>query len=84
MTSPVTPENLDFLTAQVAAGRFADNDEALNAAVALLKRQSELQSRLQQGVRQLDRGEFIELDDAGLDRYFSELTATAVGEPRRP
>lgn len=80
MSLELTPDNAQFVNDQVAAGLFASDDAAVNAAVELLKRQAWLRAKLQHSIDQLERGEYIELDDEGLDRYFAELFEIAQGE----
>ncbi|BBO31716.1 hypothetical protein [Lacipirellula parvula] len=73
MQLEISPENAAFLQSQVAAGRFQSPDAALEAAIALLKRRVELREHVLKGCDQLDRGEYIELDDEGLEKFFNEL-----------
>ena len=71
----ISAENAQFLHDQVAAGSFPTPDAAVDAALQMLKRQAALRAKLQHSLAQLDRGEYVELDDEGLDRYFAELMA---------
>ena len=75
----ISAENAQFLQDQVASGTFATPDAAVDAALEMLKRQAALRAKLQHSLGQLDRGEYIELDDEGLDRYFAELMAIGSG-----
>ena len=74
----LTPENSQFLMQQVAAGVFQSNDEALNAAVALLRRQSDLRTKVLAGVAQLDAGDYQEFDGPELNAYFAALMASSA------
>jgi Arc/MetJ-type ribon-helix-helix transcriptional regulator len=73
MQVELSPENVAFLQSQVAAGRFDSGDSALNAAVGLLKKRSELLAKIDRSVEQLDNGQCIELDEEGLEKFFNEL-----------
>lgn len=79
MDLEISAENAQFLQDQVAAGSFPTPGAAVDAALEMLKRQAELRAKLQRGLDQLDRGEYIELDDEGLDKYFAELMAIGSG-----
>jgi Arc/MetJ-type ribon-helix-helix transcriptional regulator len=80
MNVGISSENAQFLQAQVAAGSFASPEEALNAAVNLLRRHEALRAKIQRGCEQLDRGEFLEFDDDGLAEYFEKMFGA---DPRR-
>jgi Arc/MetJ-type ribon-helix-helix transcriptional regulator len=80
MYAGLTSDNADFLRHQVASGEFGTSDEALNAAVNLMRRRVAFAARFRQGVEQLARGEYLEVDDQGLDRFFDELFAKAGGD----
>jgi hypothetical protein len=81
MNLQISAENAQFLREQVAAGTFPTAEAAIAAAFDVLKRQTALRERLQLGIDQLERGEYIELDDEGLDRFFAELTKIGAGDP---
>ena len=78
MSIPTLPPDLgQFVQEQVAAGRYQTEQELVVDAVRVLR---ELQVRQQQfhedvrlGMEQLERGEFIEYDDAGLRGLIDEL-----------
>jgi len=80
MLPELTPDNAQFLQDQVATGQFASGDEAINAAVALLRRQAALRAKIERGIHQLDNGQYVDLDEEGLDRFFEELFAIAGAE----
>jgi Arc/MetJ-type ribon-helix-helix transcriptional regulator len=82
MFAGLTAENADFLRDQVAAGEFGNDSEAMNAAVALLRRRAALKAKLRRSAEQLENGDYIDLDDEGLDRFFDELFTKAGGEGR--
>ena len=73
MQFDLSSENAQFLQSQVAAGTFATPQAALDAAIALLKRQAEIYAHVRRGCEQLDRGEYTEFDDEGLAAYFGQL-----------
>ena len=80
MNVGISSENAQFLQAQVASGSFATPEEALDAAVNLLRRHEAWRAKIQRGCDQLDRGEYLEFDDDGLAEYFQEVFGT---DPRR-
>jgi Arc/MetJ-type ribon-helix-helix transcriptional regulator len=66
MSSPLSPENEQFLEQAVAVGMYHDRDEALDRAVELLRRREQLIRDVNMGVEQLERGEGIPLDIEGI------------------
>jgi len=73
MQVELSPENVAFLQSQVAAGRFDSGESALNAAIGLLKKRSELLAKIDRGIEQFNNGQYIELDEEGLEKFFNEL-----------
>ena len=47
--------------------------EDISAALVLLRERKSLLARLDEGRRQLDRGEFTEYDEQGLKDYFDDV-----------
>jgi Arc/MetJ-type ribon-helix-helix transcriptional regulator len=84
MNPELSPENASFLKDQVATGAFPSGDAAINAAIELLRYQTELRSKVTRGVAQLERGEYADFDDEGLDRFFRDLAAVATGGESAP
>jgi Arc/MetJ-type ribon-helix-helix transcriptional regulator len=72
-----------FLQAEVTRGAFRDRDDALNAAINLLKSRQELVRKIEEGYRQLEAGEFTDYDEQGLQRRFEELKARSVQHASR-
>jgi antitoxin ParD1/3/4 len=73
----LTAEQDAFIESVVSAGEYEDASEAIRDAIrALQHRRREdvlklefLRAQVKAGVDALDRGEYLELDDAGLDAY---------------
>ncbi len=62
-------------------------NELLNRVLndpALAEEKQRLLARLTEGRRQLDNGEYVELDDEGLERLFDELKKRAQRQPHEP
>ena len=78
----LTPEQDAFVEKVVESGDYQNASEAIRDALrALQQRRREdalklkaLRLRIKAGVDALDRGDFIDVDDAGLDRYLETLT----------
>jgi antitoxin ParD1/3/4 len=78
----LTAEQDAFVESVVRAGEYQNASEAVRDALrALQQRRREdalklkaLRAQIKAGVDALDRGEFIELDDGGLDGYLEGLT----------
>jgi Arc/MetJ-type ribon-helix-helix transcriptional regulator len=77
MATELPADAESFLQREVTLGAFPSREDALLAGVDLLRRRRELIDRLAESRRQLDEGEYIELDDLGLNRYFDELKERA-------
>lgn len=75
----ISNDHAQFLVDQVAAGVFPNADAAVDAALGLLRKQAAIRERVRRGCEQLERGEYIELDDEGLDAYFEALFDPATG-----
>jgi Arc/MetJ-type ribon-helix-helix transcriptional regulator len=73
MASDISRENEDYIEQEVASGRFRNRAEALDAGIALLRQQKALTDRLANSRRQLDSGECVQLDSAGLRQLFDDL-----------
>ena len=80
MSYEISAENAAFIDEQVAKGAYHDPNEGLNKAVRLLRKQARLIERLEQACQQIDNGQYIELDEAGMDEYFRGLEAIANGQ----
>ena len=79
----LTPEQDDFVEKVVKAGEYQNASEAIRDALrSLQQRRREdalklkaLRTQIKAGVDALERGEFVEIDDADLDGYLEGLTA---------
>lgn len=78
----LTREQDEFVESVVRAGEYQNASEAIRDALrALQQRRREdalklerLKLRIQAGIDELERGEFVEIDDADLDDYFESLS----------
>jgi Arc/MetJ-type ribon-helix-helix transcriptional regulator len=73
MSSHLSPENEQFINHAVEIGLFSDRDQALDEAVELLKRRQQILDRIDEGTRQLHKGEYTEYDEKGLRKFFDEV-----------
>jgi hypothetical protein len=81
MQSDLSPATEAFLASVVSTGAFRDRTEAIEAGIDLLRSRVGLQKRLAESKAQLDRGDGVLFDDAGLDQYFSDLKRLATTGP---
>jgi antitoxin ParD1/3/4 len=80
----LTPEQDAFIDEVLEAGEYLNASEAIRDALrALQQRRAEealkldnLRLLIRQGVAALDRGDYSEIEEAQLDAYLDELTAT--------
>ena len=86
----LTPEQDEFIEKVVKAGEYQNASEAVRDALrALEQRRREdalklkaLRMQIKAGVDALERGEFIEIDEANLDGYLEGLTAHRAKDAR--
>ena len=87
----LTAEQDAFIEKAVKSGEYQNASEAVRDALRVLRqRQREdalklkaLRAQIKAGVEALDRGEYTEVADADLERYFDGLAATAAGHQAR-
>jgi antitoxin ParD1/3/4 len=86
----LTSEQDAFVENVVRAGEYQNASEAVRDALrALQQRRREdalklkaLRAQIKAGVDALDRGDFVEVDDAELDGFLDRLTAPSGKRPR--
>jgi antitoxin ParD1/3/4 len=84
MTVEIPAELQQFVHTVIDAGRCKDETEVVGQALRLLqerqRRIEELRREIQPALDRLDRGEGIQLDDAGLDSFFEDIKARSRAE----
>lgn len=74
MSTDLSPENEQFIKQAIACGVFQDRAQALDEAVALLRRRKELLDQIDEGTRQLRDGEGIVIrGDDELSAFFEGI-----------
>ena len=70
------PSDLEsFVEELMRTGSFHDPAEVVGEALRALKRQEQLRRAIQAGVDELDRGEYVEYDDASLAKIVKDIKA---------
>jgi len=72
-----------FISGHVDSGRYLSASEVVREGLRLLQeheqfrqvRLEQLRKEVDKGVQALDRGEYIELDDRGLNEHFDKVKA---------
>lgn len=64
MSSELSPDHDAIIDKLVATGLFSDRRQALNHAVDLLREEAETVVAISEGLRSIERGEGMPLDDA--------------------
>jgi antitoxin ParD1/3/4 len=77
-TTPLPPDLEQFVFDQLAKGKYQSATDVVCDAVRLLREREErlesLRAEIDQGISQLDAGEFIELDsDDELQAFFNDI-----------
>ena len=62
-----------FIQQQISIGAYRDRADAIEAGVEMLRQRQGLLDSLDEGRRQLDNGEYVEFDQAGLYQFFEGL-----------
>jgi antitoxin ParD1/3/4 len=83
MNVSLTPQLEEMVNKKVASGRYNSASEVVREALRLLEDQdrlremriAELRKEIAIGLEQLDRGEYVEYDEASLKRRFDEIKA---------
>ena len=79
MSSPLPPDVQQFVSEQLASGRYRSADEVvvdgLRALQDLKRLQEEFRHEVQLGVEQLDRGEGRSIERDQLRAFFDQLQA---------
>jgi len=79
----LTPEQDAFVEKVVKSGEYQNASEAVRDALRVLQQRRQedalklkaLRAQIKAGVEALDRGDFVEVDEADLDGYLEGLTA---------
>jgi len=82
----LTAEQDDFVESVVRAGEYQNASEAVRDALrALQQRRREdalklkaLRAQIKAGIRALERGDFVEVEEADLDSFLEGLAATSA------
>jgi len=82
----LTREQDEFVEDLIRTGEYQNASEAVRDAIRTLRQRRQedalrlkaLKVRIEAGVAALERGDFIELDDAQLDSYLDELAAEEI------
>jgi antitoxin ParD1/3/4 len=79
MTVEIPSDLQQFVHTVIDAGSYKNEAEVVGQALRLLqerqRRIEELRREIQPALDRLDRGEGIELDDAGLDAFLDDIKA---------
>ena len=73
MIEQISQENEQFIEAAVAAGTFQDRAQALNQAVELLRKRAALLAQVNEGIADIEAGNYTDYDEAGLKARFDQL-----------
>jgi antitoxin ParD1/3/4 len=87
----LTAEQDAFVQEVVEAGEYQNASEAIRDALRVLQqrrredslRLKALRAQIKAGTDALERGDFVEVDDADLDRYLEQLTTSPAAKRAR-
>ncbi len=81
MSTEFSPAVNQMIAAELATGRYPDQDALLTEAVRLLGERDRLRDQLEAGTQQLASGQFTDYDPSALRQRFDDLKA---GKSFRP
>jgi Arc/MetJ-type ribon-helix-helix transcriptional regulator len=83
MVAEISPAHEAFITDALARGLYKDRKELLQSAIELLRRKEEILDEVRKGLHELQTGDCLELDDAGLDALAEEIAKEGREELNR-
>jgi Arc/MetJ-type ribon-helix-helix transcriptional regulator len=82
MSVDVPNQYLPFVKKAIASGRFASESAMVGEALELLLRREREVKLVEEGLDELDRGEYLEFDDEGLKQFLEDAKLQALKELR--
>jgi putative addiction module CopG family antidote len=82
MSVDIPNQYLPFVQEAIAAGRFQSESAMVGEALKLLLRRERELKLVEEGLDELDRGEYLEFDDDGLRQFLKEAQEQALKELR--
>jgi putative addiction module CopG family antidote len=73
MSVDIPEQFVPFVQRSIASGRFESESAMLTEAFRLLALRERELKLVEEGFDQIERGECIELDDEGLDKFFEDI-----------
>lgn len=84
MNLPLNHDQQELIRQKVESGLYSSPNEVISTALRLLDQYDhtveELRKDVQEGVDQLDRGEYTEYTDETLHQFFEEIEAQGLKE----
>lgn len=77
MNIPISQQNQEFLDQAVAAGLFPNQSNALDEAIRLLRERESVRLAVQQGIDQIERGEFVVYGENEVEKFVADIEALA-------
>jgi antitoxin ParD1/3/4 len=87
MASIIPPEFQQFVDQVIGSGRYQSADDVVSDGLRLLqereRRLQELRAEIQPALEELNRGDFIDVEQQDLRAFFGDLVAEADAEMAR-
>lgn len=77
MSSDISTDSEAYIADAIARGVYRNRADVIDAGLAMLRRHESLLAWIDEGRRQLDEGEYVELDDDGLKELMERLKERA-------
>ena len=84
MNISINEQNQEHIKQKVDSGHYSSQDEVMDTALRLLderdKYLEELSAKVNEGIDQIERGEYVEYTDDNLHEQFEEIETEALHE----
>jgi Arc/MetJ-type ribon-helix-helix transcriptional regulator len=77
MSTELSAASEAFIADAVSRGVYSNREQAIDAGIEMLRTREELVAKIVEGRRQLDEGEYVQFDQAGLRQFFDGLKERA-------
>jgi putative addiction module CopG family antidote len=82
MSVDIPPQYLPFVQQSIASGRFESEKAMVDEAFKLLEQRERERRLVEEGLDELDRGEYLEFDDEELRKFLEDAKRQALEELR--
>jgi Arc/MetJ-type ribon-helix-helix transcriptional regulator len=82
VSAEIPAEFVPCIRDMIASGQYTSESDVIADALRLLRQSHRDRNLVEEGLDQLERGEFLEFDDAGLQQFLEQAQQQAFKELR--